>query len=330
MTVAGVELPRFAASFLAAEERRELRVGRHTRIRLDLHWQRQDAPVAVLVHGLGSDSRAPYVVGAAHKAWRTGFSVLRINLRGCGGTEAWSPGLYHAALSEDLEAAVDWVLRERRPPFIGLAGFSLGGSLVLHAAARWGDAPPAELHRLWVQAAPFDLEATSEALHRGGFSRVYVNYFMSAFRRSWRRRHRAFPDRYPRDGLRGIHSVRAFDERWTAPSFGWSDARSYYREASAIRVLDRVRIPGTVLHSRDDPFVPLTSAAEERLRAHPTLDLWVTEKGGHNAFYARRPAACSQWRDLDRWWGENRMVQDFARASGLRCAGFRSGAQGKK
>jgi len=321
MTVAGVKLPRFQRRFLADEQRFEVRVDDTTTIVAEANWQPGDAPVAVLVHGLSGSAKAVYVVGAARKAWTAGFSTVRINLRTCGGTESLSSSLYHAGLSDDLEALVDWIARERRPAWIGVAGFSLGGGIVLHAAARWGAAPPPGVARLWVQSAPFDLEQTSAAMHRGGFNRVYVQYFLDDFRRSWRRKAGLYPERYPRDGLRGIRSVRAFDDRWTAPSFGWPDAAAYYRDASPTQVLERVRVPGTVLHAEDDPFVPMCPEANRILERHPSLAYLETRHGGHNAFVAARPVRTSRWRDLDRYWGENRMAEEFARSAGLAPAG---------
>ncbi len=321
MTIAGVKLPRFQRRFLAEEERFELRVDRSTSILVEAHWQPAEAPVAVLVHGLSGSAKSVYVVGAAQKAWAAGFSTVRINLRTCGGTEHLSSTLYHAGLSDDLEALVDWIARERRPAWIGLAGFSLGGSIVLHAAARWGAAPPDGVARLWVQSAPFDLEQTSAAMHRGGFNHVYVKYFLDDFRRSWKRKSRHHPDRWPRDGVRGIRSVRAFDDRWTAPSFGWKDAAEYYREASTTRILERVRVAGTVLHAEDDPFVPMCPEADRILARHPSLVYLETRHGGHNAFFGAHPAVVDGWRDRDRYWGENRMAQDFAAAAGLEAPG---------
>ena len=315
MTIAGVKLPRFQRRFLASEQRFQVRVDATTTIVAEAHWQPREAPVAVLVHGLSASAKAVYVVGAARKAWAAGFSAVRINLRTCGGTEHLSSTLYHAGLSDDLEALVDWIARERRPAWIGVAGFSLGGGIVLHAAARWGGAPPDGVARLWVQSAPFDLEETSAAMHSGGFNRVYVKYFLDDFRRSWRLKSRLHPERWPRDGVRGIRSVRAFDDRWTAPSFGWKDAADYYRDASPMTVLDRIQLSGTVLHAADDPFVPLCPEAQQALRGHPSLELVETRHGGHNAFFGHQPAVTDGWRDLDRYWGENRMAQDFALAA---------------
>ncbi len=314
-TMLGVKLPRFLGAFRRAAEQRVIAVDATTRVRVEANWREAGAPLVVLLHGLSGSARVHYVVGAAARLWQAGFSTLRLNLRSCGGTEALTDSLYHAALTEDLEAAVAWAAAERAPSWTGLVGYSLGGSITLHAAARWGEAPPAGVSRLWIQSAPFDLHATSRSLHSGGWNRIYVQYFLRDFRAAWRRRTRLDPERFPADGMRGIRSVRDFDERWTAPSFGWRDADHYYDEASALRVLDRVRLPGVVLHAADDPFVPLGAEADAALRRHPSLALWRTERGGHVGFCGVRGAAAGGGRDPDRYWAEHRLAADFAAAA---------------
>ena len=56
--------------------------------------------------------------------------------------------------------------------------------------------------------------------------------------------------------------------------------------------------------------VPLTQQARLALADHPTLELLLSDKGGHVGFLARRPQAeADGWRDLDGRWAENRVVQ---------------------
>ena len=58
------------------------------------HWQQgrdRSAPLLVLVHGLEGSSDSNYMRGIAEKAWNSGFHVIRLNQRNCGGTELLTP-----------------------------------------------------------------------------------------------------------------------------------------------------------------------------------------------------------------------------------------------
>src|SRR3954464_6085470 len=85
-------------------EARQFQVSGSVQIRCDCHWQpdRRAAFTAVLVHGLEGSSSSQYIVGTADKAWATGMNVVRMNVRGCGGTESLGASLYHSGLSADV------------------------------------------------------------------------------------------------------------------------------------------------------------------------------------------------------------------------------------
>ena len=71
-----------------------------------------------------------------------------------------------------------------------------------------------------------------------------------------RRKQRFWPGRFDLSRLGHIRTVRAFDDEYTAPHFGFKDAEDYYHRASAMRVIDRVRVPALIITAEDDPFVP--------------------------------------------------------------------------
>jgi hypothetical protein len=43
--------------------------------------------------------------------------------------------------------------------------------------------------------------------------------------------------------LKAVRTVRDFDEVFTSPHFGFAGAEDYYLKASAMRLVDRVRVP---------------------------------------------------------------------------------------
>ena len=74
-----------------------------SRVVADCHWQPDKAtrPVLIALHGLNGSSDAHYMRGLAAKAFARGFSVVRLNQRNCGGTEALAEGLFHSGLTAD-------------------------------------------------------------------------------------------------------------------------------------------------------------------------------------------------------------------------------------
>ena len=89
----------------------------------------------VLVHGLEGSGESGYMVSLTHRALTEGFTVHRFHMRTCGGTEHLCSTLYHAGLTSDLISFLEQN-RSARPLF--LVGFSLGGNVVLKAAAETG------------------------------------------------------------------------------------------------------------------------------------------------------------------------------------------------
>ena len=79
-------------------------------------------------------------------------------------------------------------------------------------------------------------------------------------------------------------SIRAFDDRYTAPHHGYDGAADYYHRASAMRVIDRVARPALILSAADDPFVPPHIFDAPAVRNNPHITTVITANGGHCAF----------------------------------------------
>ena len=90
-------------------------------------------PIALLVHGLGGSADSPYMVRIASKLVDRGVRAFRLDHRTCGAGADLSRQPYHAGLSCDVRAAA-WFLAGLCPgSALGLAGFSMGGNMVLKA-----------------------------------------------------------------------------------------------------------------------------------------------------------------------------------------------------
>jgi len=277
------------------------------------HWQPHPAPALLLVHGLEGSSEAGYMLTTATRALAAGWSVVRMNVRGCGEGEARCSTLYNSGLSDDVRLAVEWVASRPGVTAVALAGFSMGGNLVLKYAGEAGLATPV---RAVVAVSPcLDLDACADALHRK-VNYFYERRFLAGLRQRLRRHAARFPERYPAalvgDQLDRLASVRAFDDVVTAPYTGYRDAADYYQRASAARVLAAIRVPTLVLHAEDDPFIVITPPSRHALDANPAVSFAPTAHGGHCAFINGRAAA----NGTGIYWAEAAVVDFVAARTG--------------
>jgi predicted alpha/beta-fold hydrolase len=272
-------------------------VAPETRVLAHCHWQarRHEAPTLLALHGLEGSSTAHYIQGLADKAFAAGFNVIRLNQRNCGGTEALTPGLYHSGLTDDPRAVLEELTSVDRLQAIAVVGYSLGGNLALKLAGEYADSPPEWLRAVCAVSPTMDLARCVDALERGA-NWIYQWNFMRNLRSRMRRKARLFPGRYPVEHLSGVKTIRQFDEAFTAPHHGFAGAADYYHRASAMRVVDRIRVPTLVLTAADDPFVPPDQFDEPAVKANAWITVVVSEHGGHCAFLdAAGPAHDGYW-----------------------------------
>jgi hypothetical protein len=288
-------------------------VGIETRVLGHCHWQAQPwlHPTLLVLHGLEGSSDAHYVRGIADKAFRAGLNVIRLNQRNCGGTEHLSAGLYHSGLTDDAAAVLRELIEVDRLPALAVAGYSLGGNLALKLAGEYGAAAPPELRAICAVSPTMDLERCVTALEQRR-NRLYQWNFVRNLKARMRRKARLFPGRFPLNGLRRIRTVREFDDAFTAPHHGFRDARDYYYRASALRVVDRIRVPTLIVSALDDPFVPPEPFRDTTVTENPAITVVLTPEGGHCGFVSD-----SRTFDDDGYWAEQTIVAFVSERCGL-------------
>ena len=272
------------------------------------HWQPRpwEHPTLVIFHGLEASSDAHYVRGLADKAFRSGFNAVRLNQRNCGGTEHLAIGLYHSGLTADPAAVIRELIAVDGLPAIAVAGFSLGGNLALKLAGDYGADAPRQLRSVCAVSPTLDLERCVAALETRE-NRLYEWNFVRNLKARMRRKAHLFPDRYVINGLSQIRTVREFDAAFTAPHHGFRDAHDYYYRASALRVIDQIRVPSLIITADDDPFVPTDPCRDPLVTGNSSITVVITSAGGHCGFVSD----LRSYED-DGYWAE-RAVVDFAR-----------------
>lgn len=260
------------------------------------HWQpnRQKALTVIIVHGLEGSSDSEYMLGIAEKGLAAGMNVVRVNQRNCGGTDHMAPTLYNSSLSNDLVAVAQNLIAQDQISSFALAGFSMGGNLVLKAAGEWGTEGPAEFRAVVAVCPSMDLAASADALHEPA-NRLYEKYFLEKLGRRFRAKARLFPDVFDPSRLRGLKSLRDFDDKITAYYCGFEGAADYYARAAASNVVEQISVPTLLLHAANDPFIRIVPETRRKIAANPNILFIETEDGGHCSFLADPDGYDGHW-----------------------------------
>jgi len=302
----GGHVQTLASFFLARQihlpmpEPRLIEVEPAMRVLCHCHWQkdRRSALTLIIVHGLEGSSDSQYVLGVASKGLAAGMNIVRMNQRNCGGTDDLSPTLYHSGRSQDIARVAEQLVAHDGLSRFALVGFSMGGNLVLKLAGEWAQEGPPEFRAVATVCPALDLAASADALHHPA-NRLYELYFLWKLRRRLLAKARLFPERFDTSRLRGIASLRDFDDRITAYYCGFEGAADYYQRAAAAKVVDRIGVPALILHAANDPFIRILPETRQKILANPNIRFLETEDGGHCSFLADPDGDDGRWAEAE-------------------------------
>jgi predicted alpha/beta-fold hydrolase len=253
-------------------------------------WQPGDW-MALLVHGMGGSYCSPSVRRTARLLLAEGLRVVRVNLRGAGGSWKLTRQLYNAGNSNDIRTVAEAMARCAPGSPLVLIGLSLGGNIVLKLAGEASEQPVPHLAGVAALSAPIDLVRCSELLSEPG-NRVYERYYLHKLVQTACLHQKHFPD-LPQVTFPRRLTLRRFDDMHTAPRWGFADALDYYRRASALPWVPRIRVPAFLLTARDDPFIAAEAYDElPRLAWH---NVHIADNGGHLGFLGDDGAGGIRW-----------------------------------
>lgn len=249
-----------------------------------LHLPAGDAtrPLAVLVHGMTGSEDDPYLREAAAGMLRRGFPVLRLNLRGSPRSLARSTSHYHLGRHEDLADALAVLPEALTGQGVVLAGWSLGGALVLNLLGRGAPGPV-------LAAAAIGPPLQPELALRAIDAQPVLGRALLAL---YRREVLAVPatdlPEPLRQAARQAASLVEFEATVTAPRFGYPSYAVFAEMVRAATALPRIRVPTLVIMAADDPLVPLASMEGIDWAACPAVAPLAIAGGGHCGFYDQR------------------------------------------
>jgi predicted alpha/beta-fold hydrolase len=316
-TIASFLLPR--KIHLPPAEERLVEVAPNIKVRCWCYWQknneqdneaRRKSLTLIVVHGLEGSSDSQYMTGVARNGLAVGMNVVLMNQRNCGGMDHVAPTLYNSSLSGDVAAVARNVVEHDGVSRFALIGFSMGGNLVLKLAGEWGSDGPQEFRSVAAVCPAMNLAASADALHEPG-NRIYELYFLMQLFRRFRTKTKLFPKEFDASRLRGVSSLRLFDDRITAHYCGFTGADDYYARAAAANVVERIAVPALIIHAANDPFIRVEEETRRRIAANPNITYIETHDGGHCAFIGQRNGVPGD----DGRWAEREVV-DFAKWAG--------------
>ena len=234
----------------------------------------------VILHGLEGSSDSGYVLHFTDYYNKQGYDVICPNYRGCSGELNNQLRMYNSGTTEDVHQVVEQTASSYDT--VDIIGFSLGGNLVLKYLGEQAYDIPENVGKGIAISAPIDLYNSSLELLRPQNFAYQIRFVISLWSKAIAKQ-RQFPDEL-KVSLWKMWNLYRFDEHFTAPLFGYKDAKDYYDQNSSLQFLETLERPALLINSYDDPFLgdncyPTQLASQSKL-----FYLIATQYGGHVGF----------------------------------------------
>lgn len=248
---------------------------------LDLDWYKNGSTrLVILSHGLEGNSSRPYMLGMAREFVNKGFDVLSWNFRGCSEEMNHKVIFYHSGATYDLDTVMNHALQDYAE--VHMVGFSLGGNLTLKYLGEKKSTLP-KLKKAVAISVPLDLAGSCDKISSGE-NIIYSRRFLATLKEKVVRKSLAFPGELPVGLLRKIKTLRDFDEYFTGPLHGFSDAAEYYQINSSLQFLEHIEVPTLILNAQNDPFLSESCFPVRLARSLDQVHFEFPKHGGHVGF----------------------------------------------
>jgi predicted alpha/beta-fold hydrolase len=267
---------------------------------IDLDWSRVGADRAVIIlHGLEGHSRRSYVLGMISAFNMRKWDAVAFNFRGCSGEPNRLIRSYHCGATEDLHTVVSHVIHNERYTCISLVGFSVGGNLTLMYLGEKKYPVSSLIKCAAAVSVPCDLESSANRLAQRS-NILYMKRFLMMFHDKIRIKMRMMPNMIDDANYHSIRTFKDFDEKYTAPIHGFSNAKDYWSKCSCRQFLHGINIPVLLISARDDPFLGKECYPVKEAKNSRHLFFEMPNHGGHMGFV--------DFRSSGEYWHENRIA----------------------
>jgi len=237
--------------------------------------------IAVLLHGWEGSADSMYILTLSQLLFENGFEVVRLNLRDHGATHHLNRELFHSCRLPEVVGAVRAIQQRLPDRPLHLIGFSLGGNFMLRVAAQANEAGLDIAHAVAVSPV-LDPNDTLDALE-GGFA-AYNWYFIRKWSRSLLKKQAAWPGEYDFAELVRLANLRRMTAELVLRFTEYPSLAEYLNGYAITGArLAKLTVPATLITAADDPIIPVRGL--ERIARPATLDVKVTQRGGHSGFF---------------------------------------------
>ncbi|MFT5452367.1 MAG: putative alpha/beta-fold hydrolase [Enterobacterales bacterium] len=254
---------------------------------IDIEWLEPqlsalNTPILLLLHGLEGSIDSSYIQGLLKVSQTEPWNTVVMHFRGCGKETNRLPRSYHSGETEDLQEVLETIKSAHPDSKIMVAGFSLGGNVLLKYLGEKKDA--SLINYAAAISVPFLLGEASKRLDHG-FSKFYRDRLLAELKQKFIRNFETYSKKLKlsKQLLTEINTFYDFDDKITAPLHDFTGADDYYQRCSSRQYLIDIKTPTLILHSADDPFMTKeVIPTEQELSESVTLEL--SAKGGHVGF----------------------------------------------
>ncbi len=242
--------------------------------------------LAVLLHGWEGSANSLYVLSLGQTLLDAGYDVARLNLRDHGDSHHLNQEIFHSCRIAEVVGAVRHLQDAHPGERLCIAGFSLGGNFSLRVGARAARAG-IEVSRIVAVCPVLDPEHTLVRLESGWA--FYRGYFVWKWRRSLRKKQRAWPQLYGSlDDILKLGSLTDMTDQLACRFGGYPSLQDYLRGYAIVgpaleTLAESPRARVRIISASDDPIIPATDL--DRVARPPNLEITVTRFGGHCGFY---------------------------------------------
>lgn len=251
---------------------------------IDLDWSKTNSDKLILVcHGLEGSSDSGYVKGLIKSFNEEGWDGVAMNFRGCSGEPNRLLRAYHSGETQDLFFILAHIMASDQYKTIVLAGFSLGGNVVLKFVGERGHILASEIKAAVAVSVPCDLTSSSYKLAKRS-NLIYMKRFLRRLRVKVEVKSDLLPEGMDLKEFKKMQNFQQFDDRFTAPVHGFENAHDYWKKSSSKQFLKNIKIPTLLINAKDDPFLTVECFPVEEAEGNDNFYLEVPDFGGHVGF----------------------------------------------